>query len=498
MNGKRAAAVSTIPEVLRRAEQTRPAIRGRNGVNISYAELCTRTDAFAEQLTSAGATRTTRIAVVLQNGQRAALAFLGTVSAAICSPLNPNYTESEFAFALQDLPASLVIVDGTVPAAAAAAGALGIPLVTLREDGTLGRMPRTPCRSPRPDDVALVLHTSGTTGRPKRVPLTHANLTASGRNVASSLCLAPDDRCLNVMPLFHIHGLVGAVLASLCAGSSVECEPGFEPFSFFPRLAETKATWYTAVPTIHHAILTRSDRNAAARDSRLRFTRSSSSAMPPSLMANIEGLFGVPLIEAYGMTEASHQIASNPLPPGERRPGSVGVPRGVEVEIVGTDGRRLPPLQAGEMVIRGSSVTAGYEAAGADTATLPGGWLRTGDQGYFDRDGYVFLTGRIKELINRGGEKVAPREVEDVLLAHPSVSQAVAFALPHASLGEEVAAAVVVSPTARTSVAELRAFAASRLASFKVPRKLVLIDAIPLGPTGKPLRVGMAERLGLV
>jgi acyl-CoA synthetase (AMP-forming)/AMP-acid ligase II len=329
------------------------------------------------------------------------------------------------------------------------------------------------------------------------VPLTHANLTASAANIAASLALSPADRCLNVMPLFHIHGLVGCLLASLHAGGSVACTPGFDAFKFFGALEAFRPTWYSAVPTMHQAILSRTRGGEAPRH-QLRFARSASSALPAVVASGIESLFGVPLIEAYGMTEASHQIASNPLPPQARKLGSVGLPSGVEVRTFADDGAPLSNGARGEVGIRGPSVTSGYEGIDPSLVTFPGGWLRTGDEGEIDADGYVWLTARIKEIINRGGEKVSPAEVESVLLEHPAVGAAVVFAVPHDALGQDVAAAVVPAGDAPPpEPAELRTFAADRLARFKVPRKILVVDAIPLGPTGKPQRTTMAARLGL-
>ena len=353
-------------------------------------------------------------------------------------------------------------------------------------------------------DVALVLHTSGTTSRPKMVPLTHGNLAASARHVGRALALGPGDRCLNVMPLFHIHGLVAATLASLAADASVVCTPGFAAADFLGWLDRLRPTWYTAVPTMHQAVLAAT--RGEPRATTLRLIRSSSAPLPRRTMAELERVFGVPVIEAYGMTEAAHQMTSNPLPPRPRKPGSVGVAAGPEVAVADDAGALLPAGATGEVVIRGPNVTPGYAANPAANAAAftPDGWFRTGDQGALDADGYLFLSGRLKELINRGGEKVSPIEVDEALMAHPAVAQALAFAIPHPTLGEEVAAAVVlhaasaaVDGTPRVAERELRAFAAARLPYFKVPRRVVVVDAIPKGATGKLQRIGLAARLGV-
>jgi acyl-CoA synthetase (AMP-forming)/AMP-acid ligase II len=301
------------------------------------------------------------------------------------------------------------------------------------------------------------------------------------------------------MPLFHIHGLMAAVLASLGAGASVFCTPGFNALQFFAWLTESRATWYTAVPTMHQAILDRAARNPeAVASARLRFVRSSSASLPLPVFDELEKTFNVPVIEAYGMTEASHQMTSNPLPPLPRKPGTVGIPIGLEVATMDENGGLLPPGIIGEVVIRGANVTAGYEnnpTANADSFT--NGWFRTGDQGLIDEEGYLTIKGRLKEIINRGGEKISPREVDEVLMQHPAVRQVVTFGMPHPKLGEEVAAAVVLRQGIEAGEPELRDFVRKRLANFKVPRKILIVAEIPKGATGKLQRIGLAEKLGL-
>jgi acyl-CoA synthetase (AMP-forming)/AMP-acid ligase II len=350
-----------------------------------------------------------------------------------------------------------------------------------------------------PDDIALVLHTSGTTSRPKIVPLAHRNVCASARNIAASLTLTSEDRNLVIMPLFHIHGLMAALLAPLSVGGEVYCSTGFNALKFFGWMDEVKPTWYTGVPTMHQAILLRAPGNAeVVRNHRLRFIRSSSSSMPVTVIEQLESLYGVPVIEAYGMTEAAHQMASNALPPRPRKPGTVGPAAGPEIRVVDTTGATVPPGTMGEIVIRGPNVMTAYEnnpTANADA--FYGDWFRTGDQGTMDADGYVTITGRLKEIINRGGEKISPREVDEVMMAHPAVHQWVTFGMPHTMLGEEVAAAVVLKQGAQASDAELREFAKVKLADFKVPKKILILQEIPVGATGKLQRIGLAQKLGL-
>jgi acyl-CoA synthetase (AMP-forming)/AMP-acid ligase II/thioesterase domain-containing protein len=463
-----------------------------------------------EALNGMGLGRNDRVAIVLPNGPEMAAAFLAVAAAATCAPLNPDCRASEFHFYLTDLRAKALLVQpGVAPAAVSTARDLGIPIIELtplaqaeagifRLHGPRGAIAKADGFS-QEDDEALVLHTSGTTSRPKLVPLTQGNLCTSARNIRSTLLLCDQDRTLNVMPLFHIHGLVGALLSSLTAGASVVCAPGFHAPSFFEWLKAFRPTWYTAVPTIHQAILARAPLHQEIIAScRLRFLRSCSSPLTPQLKEQLEGRFRVPVIEAYGMTEASHQITSNPLPGRERRPGSVGLATGTSVSIMDDKGNILPPGEQGEVVVRGANLTRGYEKnPKANEEAFSNGWFRTGDLGYLDADGYLYLTGRIKEQINRGGEKISPREIDEVLLDHPAVAQALTFAVPHAQLGEEVAAAIVLRATTTATAQELQTFAATRLCHFKVPRQVLFLPELPKGPTGKPQRIGLAEKLGL-
>jgi acyl-CoA synthetase (AMP-forming)/AMP-acid ligase II len=504
---------STLSDLLADRERRAPALGTIEGPTMDFGALRLAIDRAVASLNRLGIGRGDRVAIVMPNGPAMAAAFLGVAGAAAACPLNPGYRAEEFAFYLADLRARALLVErGSTSAAIEVARRMGIGLLEAVAVGdAVGAIDIVALDAPKGPgtaavgpaaaaDVALILHTSGTTSRPKIVPLSHANLTASARNVAATLRLTPADRHMNVMPLFHIHGLVAGLLAPLAAGSSVVCTPGFNALRFFGWMAGCRPTWVTAVPTMYQTILARGDRDPQRGLARgLRLLRSSSAAMPPQAMARLEALFDAPLIEAYGMTEASHQMASNPLPPGRRRPGTVGPAAGVDLAIMGEGGRLLPPGSCGEIVIRGPGVTAGYEnnpQANADA--FVDGWFRTGDQGVVDGDGYVSITGRLKEIINRGGEKISPREVDEVLLDHPAVAQAVTFALPHATLGEEVGAAVVLRAGQSVSERELRGFAGGRLADFKVPRRIVLVDEIPKGPTGKMQRIGMAARLGLV
>ncbi len=503
----------TIVAALAAADAERTALAAPERQGLSHGALRRQIEATVARLNALGIGRGDAVAIVLPNGPEMATAFLSVAAGAVTAPLNPAYRDEEFDFYLGDLKArALVIQAGMESPARAVAARRGVPVIELVPDasGPAGGFVLEPggaapgaARSDgfaEADDIGLILHTSGTTSRPKMVPLAQRNLAASAGNIGRMLRLGPDDRCMNIMPLFHIHGLVAAVLSSLAAGGSTYCTPGFNALKFFAWLDDADPTWYSAVPTMHQAILGRAERNGdvIARQ-RLRFIRSSSSSLPPQVMAALEATFGCPVIEAYGMTEASHQMTSNPLPPAARKPGSVGIAAGPEVQVIGEDECPRAPGEVGEVVIRGASVTAGYleNPAANATAFTSSGWFRTGDQGALDAEGYLTITGRLKEIINRGGEKISPREVDEVLLDHPAVGQAVTFALPHDKLGEDVAAAVVLKDGAEAGERELRDFVAGRLADFKVPRRIVFLPEIPKGATGKLQRIGLAKVLGL-
>ena len=479
-----------------------------NGNSLTHAALFEQMTNFVNALNNLGIGRGDHVALALPDGLQMAMGFLGLSAGATCAPLNLALHEAEFDSIFRDLePKALIVNSGDDSAAAAAARKQSIPIIELSsvgENGTSRFMLHGEQRAParrrgfaKSEDVALILFTSGTTARPKLVPLTHVNLLASAGNIATTLELAPNDRCLNIMPLFHIHGLVGGLLAPLLRGGSVFCPTGFSAPQFFNWLKQFQPSWYTAVPTMHQAILVQAAANREIiRRNPFRFIRSSSAALPRHVMEEMEKIFNAPVIESYGMTEAAHQVASNSLPPGKRKPGSVGKAAGPEIEIMNERGALQPVGAIGEVVIRGANVMQGYvDNSDANTSAYTRGWFRTGDQGYLDCDGYLILTGRIKDLINRGGEKISPREIDDVLLAHPAVEQAVAFAVPHATLGEEIAAAVVLRSAAKADARELRDFAATKLAEFKLPRQILIVDELPKSATGKLQRSGLAEKL---
>lgn len=505
---------SSLPHLLEYYAEHRPdapAILAPGRAPLSYGRLYRHIDQTGHTLRAAGIGRRDRVAVMLPNGPEMAVAILTVEASAVCAPLNPAYGAEELDRSFADLqPCALITqigIDSPARSAALSRGVrvLGLSaeedaeagLFTLAEDQGGTSLSHDPVS---PGDVALLLPTSGTTSRPKIVPLTHTNICTSAYASATALALRETDRCLNILPLFHGHGLNATVLASLAAGASVICTPGLDVSCFFAWLTALRPTWYAAVPTMHQAILAqvRQNRERVA-DCRLRFIRSAAAPLPLRIFTELERTFETSVIEHYGMTEtASSPIACSPLPPRRHKAGSVGVPVGLDVAIMNEGGALLPDGEIGQVVVRGASVMKGYdEDPTASQAAFAGDWFKTGDLGFFDDDGYLFLVGRSREIINRGGEKIAPREVDEVLLEHPAVLEAVTFAVPHPTLGEDVASAIVLRQPAAAAPHDVRQFVIGRVADFKVPRQVLIVSELPKGPTGKVQRVGLAAKLGL-
>jgi acyl-CoA synthetase (AMP-forming)/AMP-acid ligase II len=510
------AAFLSLPELLQHHAKGRgdaSAVLAPDRTPLSYGRLHRHVEDVGGKLRAMGIGRQDRVAVMLPNGPDLAVAIVCVASNAACAVVNAVYAAEELERYFAALRPRAVITpagaDSPARHVALAAGIMVIELAAAGPEAGLFRLSADRAAEPSrdasgPGDIAIMLLTSGTTSRPKIVPLTHTNICSSAYSSAAALALRETDRCLNVLPLFHGHGLIATVLTSLAAGASVVSTPGCDVNQFFGWLTTFRPTWYSAVPTMHQAILAGARQRAIQgraqiEDCRLRLIRSASAPLPPRVLAELERTFGSPVIEFYGMTEtASAPIACNPLPPRRRKPGSVGIPLGLEVAIINESGVALPRGQTGEVAVRGPSVMPGYDGDPAATrAALAGTWFKTGDQGFFDADGYLFLSGRTREMINRGGENIAPREIDEALLEHPAVAEAVTFAVPHPTLGEDVAAAIVLRPEAEATARDIRQFAALRLAEFKVPRQLLFVKELPKGPTGKVQRVGMAAKLGL-
>lgn len=493
--------MNTLLDLIQTAPDNKSAIvLPESGFNVTYADLRRQVAEVADALASASIGPGDRIAMALPNSLDTIVCFLAASMAGTAAPLNPAYRFDEFVFYLEDTRAKLLILpaEGADDARRAAAER-NVPILTstVVSPGRVEMSPSSKSRTaatPSSNDVALILHTSGSTGRPKRVPLRHRNLAVSAQNIMNTYSLTPDDVALVAMPLFHVHGLMASTMATLLSGGTIVVPQKFNPLSFWRTVRDHRATWYSAVPTIHNLLLTRAGNERPDGAQFLRFIRSCSAPLSAEMMNRMESVFGVPVLEAYGMTEASHQMASNPLPPATRKPGSVGAGTGVKISIMDAEGKHLPSGEAGEVVIQGSNVIDGYENnPEANASSFTDGWFRTGDQGVLDSEGYLTLVARIKELINRGGEKISPREIDEVLLGHPSIAEAVCFGVAHPTWGEEVAAAVVLKEPANES--DILAFCKERLADFKRPKKIHIVEQIPRTATGKIQRKAVATAL---
>jgi acyl-CoA synthetase (AMP-forming)/AMP-acid ligase II len=453
------------------------------------------------------------VAIVCENGPVMATSFLATASNCCAAPLNPSYTSSEFDFYLEDLkPKALIVKEDSNSPVIEVAKKRKIKIFNLLVNN-IDPSGKFSLRSKKenisyainqndniiPEDIALILHTSGTTSKPKMVPLTHLNLCTSAKNIVQTLNLNRSDKCINIMPLFHIHGIVGLLLSSLFSGGNIFTSSGFNALKFFSWLKVFSPTWYSAVPTMHQAILSRANRNSEIiAKTKLRFIRSSSAPLPSTTMKEIEKIFHCPVIESYGMTEASHQMTSNNLPPGNRQTTKVGFAAGPKVSVMDDSHKILENGKIGEIVIRGNNVTKGYlNNSQANKDSFIDGWFRTGDQGFYDEEGFLQITGRIKEIINKGGEKISPLEIDDAIMKHESVFQGITFPIVHSKLGEEVAAAIVLKNDHQLTAQEMKEFLSKILASYKIPQTIVFLDEIPKGKTGKLQRIGLAKKLGL-
>jgi acyl-CoA synthetase (AMP-forming)/AMP-acid ligase II len=469
----------------------------QSGQRLSYAELHEAIADCAGRLAFVGVTEGDRVALSFPNSIAFLIAFFAIIElGAAAAPLNGALGEREVTEELTDLRVTRLLHAAENTVAAAAAAALQVPtnLVTASGKGVevehaSGIDTFGPSNA---DSIALLLHTSGTTSRPKTVPIRQRNLSASTSNVVATYDLNGDDITYCVMPLFHVHGLVAATLGTLASGGTIAIPPRFSASGFWDEIQQTGATWYTAVPTIHSLVLNKAAEATATPPHGLRFVRSCSAPLPAPEWRRYEDRIGVPLVEAYGMTEASHQMSSNPLPPHDRRPSSVGVATGIEIALLDDDWVEVPAGERGEVSVRGRSVVDGYlNNPEANEANFKDGWFRTGDVGTKTEDGYLTLVGRTKELINRAGEKVSPYEVEAVLLEHPAVSEAAAYPIPHPIYGETVGVVVVLRSEASSD--DLVSYCTDSLASFKVPTSIAILPEIPKGPTGKVQRRNLAD-----
>ena len=473
---------------------------------LSYGEFKIFNEKISRQLAATNIINSDRAAIVLPNGPLMASSFLSISSYMSAAPLNPLYKQEEFEFYLDDLkPKFLLVEPNSKSLAVIAAKNLNIPVFEMKisDNQPLGTFElfdkENNYKNPNDYDEALVLHTSGTTSRPKIVPLSNLNIFTSAVNISKSLKLTADDHCLNIMPLFHIHGLIAVLSASAKVGASVCASNGFNALKFLD-LAETQnITWYSGVPTMHQAILLRAQKNSdKAKKLNLRFIRSSSASLPPAIFEQLNDIFQTPVIEAYGMTEATHQMASNPLPPAIQKPGLVGMPAGPEICIMNDKNEKLPEGEIGEICIKGDNVTNGYENnPEANKQSFVNDWFRTGDEGFFDEDGYLKISGRLKEIINKGGEKISPLEVDNILMDFPPIDQALCFGYKDKMLGEDIAVAIKLKENKSCTEDDIKSYANEKLAKFKIPKKIFIVEDIPKGATGKLQRIGLAKKFGL-
>lgn len=504
---------NTLNELILSINKDNVFIQSPDEKEITYGELLNYIEDTYFKLCSLKIKKEDKIAIVLGNGSFMACTFIAIAANYTSCPLNPSYTKEEFKFYYDDLKVKAVIMEENKSVdAKEAANELGIKVINLKRENIsndialdINNIKNKDKYLPlsTEDDIAMVLHTSGTTSRPKMVPLSQKNLLASARNISNTLNLTENDKCLNIMPMFHIHGLIAAILAPIYKSGSIITPPGFDALKFFRWLDEYTPTWYTAVPTMHQAILARAPRNKEIiKNNQLKFIRSSSASLPSIVMKNLENTFNTSVIESYGMTEATHQMTSNPLPPSKRKAGSVGLAAGPEVALL-CDKEIMHNIKknrniTGQIIIKGDNVTTGYiNNPKANDESYIDGWFLTGDEGLFDEDGYLKITGRLKEIINRGGEKISPKEIDEILLEHKSIQQAVAFSVPHEKLGEDLYAAVIIKEKEDINENQIKEYCKQRLTQFKIPRKILIVDEIPKGATGKLQRIGLHEKLGI-
>ena len=484
-----------------------PCLFDEDELEITYEDLAKNIEMIGTQLSSIDMKDNKICALVLPNGIDMAISFLALANFVTVSPLNPNYTKEEFLFFLQDLNCEFIIANHNASnALVESAKQLGIKLFYLNDNASENGLSIKSLQASstslldqnKGDDSCLILHTSGTTSRPKQVQLSCINIISSALNIADVLNLKQTDKGLNIMPLFHIHGLIASLLSSIVTGSSLVCTNGFNALNFYGNINTFKPTWITAVPTMYQAILSRASRNKEIiKAANLRLLRSSSAAMPIATIESLENVFECPVIEAYGMTEASHQMASNFLD-SVRKPGSVGKPAGPDIALFKDNKIISSEHTVGEIVIKGTNVTKGYKNnEKANNENFFDGWFKTGDLGRFDEDGFLFISGRIKEIINKGGEKISPQEVDEALMKHEAIFQAVCFSVKHEKLGEDIAAAVVLKEGKTVDTKELRTYLSDLITTFKIPRQILILSEIPKGNTGKIQRIGLAKKLGL-
>ena len=475
----------------------------------SWTDTFDRARQIACYLQGAGLTPGASVAIASPNGAAASFAFLGTVFGGFrATPLNLVAGVKTLSFVLSHSKTELIlctdetrqIVDEAL--AALRTTPMKVPrIVSMNiDDGPrwddTGITPIDPANltDPTAETIGLLMYTSGTTGVPKGVLLSHANLLAAGHNVAVAHELTAQDIGMCVLPIYHINGLCVTVMGTLVSCSGLVMPHRFSTRHFWDQMHQNHCSWFSAAPTLFSYLLN-DDNGPVFRRDRLRFARSASAPLPPEIHRQFEKRFSIPIIETMGLTETGAQILSNPLPPAKRKIGSPGIAFGNEIAIADANLNLLSADSEGEILVRGSNVMRGYLDRPEETAkTITNdGWLRTGDLGRMDKDGFVFVTGRIKELIIKGGENIAPREIDEALLEHHAVLEAAAFPRECNDYGQRVEACVRLKRGRTVSESELRTFCADRIGTYKTPDRVYFLDDLPKGPSGKIQRMRLHE-----
>ena len=484
-------------------------IATETGRTLTYRQLLDSADSVGEYLASKGLAAGTHVSLVMPNGLATLRILLGAMANGyVVNPVNLLSQPEQMRYVLDHSDCALVFASPDwAPKIRELLQSIARPIAVLEVDPDADRLPgeqeisREPSprrrpgpNHPTPNSLALLMYTSGTTGTPKGVMLTHANLVANARAISAEHALGPGDRVAAVLPLYHINAFAVTMLSPLAHGGSQAMPPRFSASRFWEMASRFECTWINVVPTIVSYLL---EGPAPPREAlaKIRFCRSASAPLPPEHLRAFEEKFGIGVIETMGLTETVAPAFSNPLDPAQRQVGSVGLPSGCEARIVNGEGAELPDGTAGEIVIRGPQVTPGYyknEAATAG-AFFPGGWFRSGDIGLRDADGFFYVTGRIKELIIKGGENIAPREIDEVLLRHPAVLDAAAVGVPDRHYGQEIMACVIRREGQFCTEEELKSFCAEHLGGFKTPKAILFIDELPRGPSGKVQRLKLVE-----
>ena len=502
---------STIGERLEYYAQTQPehaAFVSSVFPPLSYRELLRQIEVIGMALRQSGFDRNARIAVAMPNGPGAALAIAAVTCSAVSIPINPRQTIEEIERSFAALrPDAILLLRGDDSPARQVAKHKGVTIIELEQaaGNTLGFSvadgpgPSAAGDAPGPDSHAFILQTSGTTSEPKLIPTSHRNMLAAAARVQVWFNLTPQDRCLSASPIFYAHGLHVTVFAALLSGGTVVFPADIAKFDAAEWFETLRPTWYSAGPALHRLVL---DHVGPAADGKLRhtlrFAVSGGAPLPKEVLSALQHSLGVPVLEHYGSSEGM-QICANQLPPGRSKPGTCGSPWPNTINIVDDNGEEVPDGERGEILIGGPTVVSGYlNAPALSRASFSDGWFRSGDIGSIDRDGFLNLHGRKDDLINRGGEKISPAEVDAVLLRHPAIAEAAAFAVPHPRLGQDIAAAVVFRPGMAVGPGEIRRYLQSHVAAFKVPRQIIVRELLPKGATGKILRRVLTETIQAV